>query len=373
MKKKSWFLTTLSVFLLLVGIGCQSLTKNNLPEIVKKIAPSVVVIITYDDKGEAIGQGSGFFIDKNGEVITNWHVLQGAIKAEVKAVDGKVYPITMIIAEDREGDLIRVSTDIPPSVVSPLFISSSIPEVGERIVVIGSPMGLEKTVSDGIVSAIREIPEFGRIIQITAPISPGSSGSPVVNMKNEVIGVATFQMLEGQNLNFAIPGERVKSLSPSKGQSLAERNEGTAEGLYHKGLSFFGEENYEKALPYFVEAVKKNPIYAEAHFYAGNCYCELGRTNDAIISYYQAVNIKPGFAEALCNLGVAYDKLTLTYSAIKYFEQAIRTKPDLAKAHFNLGMAHLELGNRNSAMEEYKILKDLDNDLANELFNSIYK
>ena len=76
----------------------------------------------------------------------------------------------------------------------------------------GSPLGLENTVSDGIVSAIRDVPDFGKVIQITAPISPGSSGSPVLNMQGEVIGIASFQMVEGQNLNFAIPSEKIISL-----------------------------------------------------------------------------------------------------------------------------------------------------------------
>lgn len=103
----------------------------------------------------------------------------------------------------------------------PLSINASLPEVGERVVVIGSPLGLEQTVSDGIVSAVREVSAFGTIIQITAPISPGSSGSPVVNMKGEVIGVATFQSMIGQNLNFAIPGERIAKLTKiAKGKRL---------------------------------------------------------------------------------------------------------------------------------------------------------
>ncbi len=94
----------------------------------------------------------------------------------------------------------------------------------------GSPLGLEKTLSDGIVSAIREIPGFGKVIQITAPISPGSSGSPVLNMQGEVIGIVTFQIVEGQNLNFAIPSERIASLS------LMEENKiSTIEEVFGQG------------------------------------------------------------------------------------------------------------------------------------------
>ena len=86
------------------------------------------------------------------------------------------------------------------------------PEIGEKVVVIGSPLGLEQTAADGIVSAIRQYRSFQKVIQITAPISPGSSGSPVVNMRGEVIGVAFMLMSAGQNLNFCVPGENIANL-----------------------------------------------------------------------------------------------------------------------------------------------------------------
>ncbi len=88
---------------------------------------------------------------------------------------------------------------------------------------VGSPMGLEQTISEGIVSAVREIPNLGKIFQISAPISSGSSGSPVINMKGEVIGVATFQFIKGQNLNFAVSGKYVMDLKHKKtGMTIKE-------------------------------------------------------------------------------------------------------------------------------------------------------
>jgi len=86
-------------------------------------------------------------------------------------------------------------------------------------VVLGSPLGLENTVTEGIVSALRLTQEKEDIFQISAPISKGSSGSPVVNMRGEVIGVATFQLINGQNLNFAVPGKYVVDLSPESKKS----------------------------------------------------------------------------------------------------------------------------------------------------------
>jgi hypothetical protein len=154
-------------------------------------------------------------------------VIQGASSAEIKTADGKTYPITYIVAGDEQNDVIRLSVNIPSQYVYPLSLSETIPEVGERIIVYGSPLGLENTVSDGIVSSVREISDYSKIIQITVPVSPGSSGSPVLNMNGEVIGIATFQFIEGQNLNFAIPSERIAILNLAKEEkiSLSEKKE----------------------------------------------------------------------------------------------------------------------------------------------------
>jgi serine protease Do len=156
------------------------MAQEELTEIIKMIEPSTILILTYDEEGIPLGQGSGFFISEDGEVITNRHVILNAAYAEIKTVQGEIYPITHVLAEDSEGDIIRVLVDIPQEKIKPLTVSVSTPEPGERIVVIGNPFGLEGTVADGIVSAVRDAPNFGTIIQITAPISPGSSGSPVV-------------------------------------------------------------------------------------------------------------------------------------------------------------------------------------------------
>ncbi|PIU66895.1 MAG: hypothetical protein COS84_05290, partial [Armatimonadetes bacterium CG07_land_8_20_14_0_80_40_9] len=315
------------LFFCVSALPCQA---QELPQIVKKIAPSTVIILTYDKDGEIIGQGSGFFISSDGNIITNRHVLADANRAEVKTADGKVYPITRIVAENKDADIVRASVGVTPP-VSTLSLSSSIPEVGGRIAVIGNPLGLEQTVSDGIVSAVREIPEFGKIYQITAPISPGSSGSPVVNMKGEVIGVATFQFVEGQNLNFAIPSEHISRLKAEKGKSLeewamenVEEWLTTAEGLYFSGLIFLWTDDYEEALPYFQNAVEKDPNYADAWFYIGYCNGELGRHTEEIEAYKQAIRIKPDYAEAHYNLGAAYVSLGRYYEASEAYKQAIR-------------------------------------------------
>ena len=380
MKMHRRFLLPLSVFLFCTAVLSPLLAQENLSALVKRVEPSAVVILTYDKQGGILGQGSGFFITMKGDVITNRHVLQGATRAEIKTAEGKVYPIMRVVAEDKEGDLIRVSLDIPPEAVHHLPVSTVVPEVGERVIVIGSPLGLQRTVSDGIVSAVRDIPEFGQIIQITAPISTGSSGSPVVNMKGEVIGVATFLVVEGQNLNFAIPAKRVEKLAPitefspsktllalqkkypvRKGQTLtewgaasAEEWLASAEGLYSIGLRFLWAQDYKKALSHFEKAVEEKPRYAEAYFQIGYCKGNLGIWKEAAEAFKQAIRIKPDFAKAHLNLGVAYGNLGRYAEEIKASKQAIRIQPDYADAHFSLGVAYGNLGRWKEAVEAYR-------------------
>jgi S1-C subfamily serine protease len=369
---------------------------ENLSTLIKRIEPSIVVIFTYSGKfdiylkekreEDILRLGSGFFISQNGDIITNYHVLEGAESAEVKTSDGKTYTISDIVAVDEKNDIIRLSVNIPSKYVLPLSLSETTPEIGERIIVYGSPLGLEKTLSDGIISAIREVPGYGKLIQITAPISPGSSGSPVLNMKGEVIGVATFQMIEGQNLNFAIPSERIASLNLKEekktftteelfGQESKTEKGSDYDEAYQKAVYFMDKEEYEKALPYLEIVIKTETLSLKewAYFGIGFCYDRLGAYTKAVEAYKQAIRIDPDNVDVYYEMAHAYVNLGRYKDAIEVYKQAIRIDPDYVQAHFLLGFTYLMVGDRNSALNEYKILNELDIDLANKLFDLIYK
>jgi S1-C subfamily serine protease len=185
--------------------------QENLPQLIKKVLPAVVTVVGLNAKGKVIQLGSGFFVDRQGHLITNLHVIKGVARAEVKLPKGEIYPLTEIVAADDKADLVKLTVPLPGGSPHYLTVSPTRPEVGEHVVVLGSPLGLEHTVTDGMVSAIRTIKNRGEFLQISAPISPGSSGGPVVNMQGQVIGIATFQV-RGQNINFAVPGYRVLAL-----------------------------------------------------------------------------------------------------------------------------------------------------------------
>lgn len=178
-------------------------------DIVARVKPSVVSIITLDKDGKPLMLGSGFCVGLN-RIITNKHVIKGATSIQVSTGNGIKYRVVQPASIDGTGDLALLETENLPTDVRPLSLSPSRPREGDRVIVIGNPLGfLEGSVTDGIVSAFRSIDGLGDLIQITAPISPGSSGSPVVNGNGEVVGVATLNLPGGQNLNFAIVSARI--------------------------------------------------------------------------------------------------------------------------------------------------------------------
>ena len=331
-----------------------------LPELVRRIKPSAVAIETFDARGEKLSRGSGFFVDPD-RVVTNRHVIDNAYRAEVHSYNGSVYQVKGVIAVDAEGDLALLRVDAPPGQVRPLLLDRTSPQEGESIVVIGNPFGLEGSVTNGIVSAVRDIPTFGRIIQITAPISPGSSGSPVVNMQGQVIGVATLQITGGQSVNFAIPSERISQLQGGTLMSLSElvsasgRNKrAKAVQSFRDGLSFLSKDDCENALPYFEKAVESDNNYAEAWAQAGFCKEKLGRHGEAIEASKKAVSLRPS-AESYFNIGLANYYLKQYREAADSYRQAIRIDPyNAADAWYALGLVYRDWGKADDEIQAYK-------------------
>jgi Tfp pilus assembly protein PilF len=394
------FFISAIIFLLYFVFGCTKSEQEILSAIVKKVEPAVVII--QDTQG--IAYGNGFFINENGDVITNWHMFHEIGYTKVKASNGNVYSVTKVIAEDEEHNLIRIAVDIPQDVVRPVSLRYSPLKVGEPIYVVDSPLWTERSASSGVISAFSEAEEFGEVVQITAPILVGSIGSPVVNKRGEVIGIVVFRTDGGSKI--VIPVEKIAILAPDV-LSIDITDWLSSEGLYQLGLLLYSTRDYKGAISYLKNSIKKNPRNAEALFRVGCCYDRLGRYydamksfkrvllikpddvraynnlglaydgleryNEAIEAYKQAIHIKSDVAEAYCNLGMTYGKLGRNQEAIEYLDHAVRIKPDYAEAHCNLGFAYLQLGDETSAYEEYRILENLNPELANRLFNQIQK
>jgi tetratricopeptide (TPR) repeat protein len=146
-----------------------------------------------------------------------------------------------------------------------------------------------------------------------------------------------------------------------------------ADAHYNLGNAYDNSGMYKEAIEAFKKAIRINPDFADAHSNLGVAYGVLGMYKEAIDAYKQVIRIDPDYAWAHYNLGVAYADSGMYKEAIEAFKKAIRIDPDYAWAHYNLGVAYLILNDRGSALEQYEILKPLDSELANKLFNVINK
>ena len=286
-------------------------------EIAREYGQTVVSITTSDKDGKALGEGSGFIVDPKGIVVTNYHCISGCYTARIRLTNGAYYDVEGVLGVDHDWDIaiLRIKAKNLPS--APLGDSDKL-SAGERVVAIGNPLGLENTVSEGIISAIRGLEDTGDVvIQFTAPISPGSSGGPLFNARGEVIGVTTLYLEKGQNLNFAIPINRAKPLIKSrKSVALPEAAREQKAVSPKPSNSILGDVNPE----------------AQRHFALGLSFSDEGKFDSAISEFQEAIRLKPDFAEAHFGLGGVYFKKGLYDLAIRHVKQAVLIKPDYVRA-----------------------------------------
>jgi len=194
---------------------------QDLQALVHQTSGAVVLVVAHDDKGSVVRQGSGFVVSGDGKVATNQHVLQGATAATVKFQSGAYYEVEGVLSYDCGADLAVVKIKARDQQFAFLSLGQSGKvEAGQRVVAVGNPLALsiegvstEGTVSEGIISGVREWGERKlRVFQTTTPVSPGSSGGPLLDAEGKVIGVITFGVTSGQNLNFAVPADYLAPL-----------------------------------------------------------------------------------------------------------------------------------------------------------------
>lgn len=191
----------------------------------EELAPAVVTV-SVGDREHIRGGGTGFLVDSQGTIATNHHVIENAEQVKVSFLKGAVFKEPELLTEDAAVDLalLRVNLAKPdegdPVEVTPLRLGDSDDiAVGERALSIGNPLGLDHTLTDGLISA-RRVYEGRQWIQTSVPISPGNSGGPLFNFKGEVIGVTTASVGSmfglAQNLNLAVPVNILKRLLKDK-------------------------------------------------------------------------------------------------------------------------------------------------------------
>lgn len=200
----------LSLIVLLLISGLKVANAQNAQRIAQTAFASTVLLVMEEASGQPIGLGSGFFVRPN-QIATNLHVVERAARGYAKLIGQKTkYDIEGITAIDANRDLVILKVSAVGTRALSLGDSNAV-LVGETVYAVGNPHGLEGTFSQGIISSVREV-GADKLLQLTAPISPGSSGGPVLNGRGNVIGVSVATFRGGQNLNFAIPSNYLTAL-----------------------------------------------------------------------------------------------------------------------------------------------------------------
>jgi len=309
----------------------------DLKALAKKARPAVMLLVVSDANGKEIATGTGFLVSSDGKLITNHHVIEGAANAVAKSENGGLFPVEGVLADDPKNDLVLLKLTGNNLPFLTLGSSDNI-EVGTRIAVIGSPLGLEGTLSEGIVSAVRDLMSDIRKLQITAAISPGSSGSPVMNARGAVIGIASALLRGGQALNLAVPVEYANNLlikpQPSIKPQPLQHLVGTGEDAifsdpdWHAIVAASASEDYIEMLKHAKVLMARYPDSPLVYCELGSIYHRLKFHDDEIAAYRQAVKIKPDCFYAWREMGLALSNAGRIDAAIAAYQQAIKIQPD---------------------------------------------
>ena len=362
------YLTVAALLLLSITTGASALTTE---QIAKKALAATVYLEMKNSTGTTLGFGSGFFVKPN-QIVTNFHVIEGAAQGTAKLVGKDArYQIEGIVATDKDNDLAVLK--VTAYGITPLSLGDSdTVNIGAKVYVAGNPKGLEGTFSDGLISRRERYPK--KRLQMTAPISPGSSGGPVLNSAGEVIGisVSVHRALDAQNLNFAIPSNYLKALLAKRqpARPLSQNNQSiSAETYFLRGNAKHELGLYHAAVADYTAGIRRKPAAASAYYNRGLAKADLKQYAAAIADYTEAIRLKPDFAYAYYNRGLAKVNLKQYEAAISDFTQVIGLKPDDADAYVNRGLAKKKLKEYFAAISDYDMAIRLKPDYADAYNN----
>ena len=348
-------LTGVSAF---IPAGAHSKSASEVFDIASR---STVVILGYDGKEKASSLGSGVVMP-GGSVATNCHVIEKASRLVVR-YQKREYPAARLHTDwDRDTCSLSVQGLNAPAVRPG---STRRLKVGTRVYAVGAPQGLELTLSEGIVSSLREI-KGGQYIQTTAPISPGSSGGGLFDEEGRLIGLTTFYLAKGQNLNFALPVEWVSELSKrymGTAKATTKRTTSTVDWL-NKALELESKKDWRELIAHCQRWTVAEPENAWVWNSLGVAYGRLGHNQRAIEYYQKALGIDPEYAEAWYNLGLTYGKSGQYQRGIEYYQKALGIDPEYADAWLGLGIAYFVSGQNQRGIECFQKVLSIDPDNA---------
>ncbi|GEM_PF-2299528 len=311
-----------------------------------------VMLVTNTTTNSEKHLGTAFVVESSGLLVTNFHVIENAENITIKSANGSEFRDAKVLAIDKIHDLAVLSVEANGLRAVKLAGGDKV-KIGSDVVVIGNPRGLEQTVTEGIVSATRKVDERD-VIQISAPISPGSSGSPVFGETGEVIGVATFKRVDGEALNFAIPIRHVAALiesanrnpdarpnitseesifaeSGTNPESTKQDAELSASQLFKEIKSHESKRDYFPMLSEAKKAVDQFPESALAHRMLSDAFFYTKLNNEAVDHAIEAIKLNSDSPRGWNNLAILYNRIGDEAMVRKVYGHALKIAPSDAK------------------------------------------
>ncbi len=340
--------------------GQQGLPEELTPDkIFEKVNNSVVVVLAYDNLGNMF-QGSGVVINSDGLIVTNHHVCKDANRIEIKHYNKEIKNVS-IYKYDEVKDILFLKTDDRTLTPIPYGSSSSL-RTGQRIYAVGSPEGYENSISEGIVSGFRTDENNVKLIQMTCPITDGSSGGAVLNSKGELIGLSVSGQHEGA-LYFAIP---VNDIYTMIGIETQYTEVSDPFKYYEIGTQANESKNYNDAEVYFSKYLEKFSSDATAYYKRGYARFKLKEYKKAI-SDFSTVLQTSETSESFFYRGNCYYSLKDYKNALADYNKAIEQEPDNYDIYYNRGYANFRLKNYSEAVSDWQKAVELNPDYKNEL------
>jgi tetratricopeptide (TPR) repeat protein len=354
---KPGYITVLVAVLLAVGVLAFVVIRRQQPpgeagtRIFEQASPSVVVVLAADVAGRTVSEGSGVVIGP-GEVVTNHHVVEAGTTVKVRA--GKQEFPAVVRYPDPGHDLCLLAVTGLAAPAATLASARAL-KVGEKVFAIGAPEGLALTMSEGIVSSLPTL-DNDVVIQTTAPISPGSSGGGLFDAQGRLVGITSYYLKKGQNLNFALPADWIAVLVAHAKQGERRQDSAVSDrsGWLASARRAAEERDWEGLLRIAQARLKEAPDDELAWFWLGFAYYHLGRYQDEVKAYQEALRIKPDDADAWYALGATYGHLGRYQDEVKACQEALRIKPDNAITWNNLGVVYGHLGRYQDEVKAYQ-------------------
>lgn len=348
------------------GLYCikvQSQEELSAEKIYEKVDNSIVVVLAYDKEGN-VYQGSGVVIDKKGFIVTNQHVCKDANKITIKHY-GKEIKNVEIYKSDEVKDIMVLK--ISDNFLTPITLgSSSSLKAGQRIYAVGSPEGYENSISEGIISGFRTNDNNVKLIQMTAPITEGSSGGAVLNSKGELIGLSMSGQHDG-SLYFAVPINDIYNLL---GMNTGITDNTESVNYYEIGTLANKNKNYTDAEVFFSKYLEKFSNDVSAYYNRGYARFKLKEYTTAI-SDFSTVLENNGTTESFFYRGNCYYSLKDYKNAYADYTKALALEPDNYDIYYNRGYASFRLMNYKGAINDWKKAVELNPEYQNELSKKI--